>query len=1124
MKKFKEYDSLDLAKINSDVLELWKNENLFEKSIESREGSKPFVFFEGPPSANGLPGIHHVMGRAIKDLFCRYKTLKGFMVKRKAGWDAHGLPVELSVEKELGITKEDINKTISITDYNEHCKKTVMKYTSVWNDLTEKMGYWVDTKKPYITYDSKYIESVWFLFKKLYNKNLVYKGYAIQPYSPSAGTGLSSHELNLPGCYKNVKDTSVYVLFKSQKSTLFNKLVSGDVFFLAWTTTPWTLAANTALAVGKNIKYSLLKTHNLYTGKKINVICASELIPFAFRGFSQTFDEKKFVFNKKKPLYFEVESFLGEELVGLKYEQLLKYCQPYKNKENAFVVVGGDFVTTEGGTGIVHMAPTFGADDKVVADKNNIPGMLVLNSDNEPVPIVNKKGQYIDCMGEFSGRYVKSAYSDSEKTSLDIDIAVTLKKAGLAFRVEKYEHSYPHCWRTDKPVLYYPLNSWFIKTSREKNKMIKNNEAVFWQPKSTGDGRFKNWLEGLNDWNLSRSRFWGTPIPIWRTENGKETLCVGSVEELFNECVKSVKCGFMKKNPFGAFSIGDMSEKNYSCIDLHKHIVDDIILCSSRGEKMFREPDLMDVWFDSGAMPYAQLHYPFENKNLIDENSYFPADFIAEGVDQTRGWFFTLHAISTMCFNSVAFKSVISNGLVLDSEGQKMSKRLGNAIDPFRLLERFGSDPVRWYMITNANPWENIKFNIDGVEEVKRKFFGTLFNTYSFFTLYANIDGFFNSEKSVPINKRSLLDRWILSELNLLIINCDTDYDSLDATSVGRRVQDFVINNLSNWYVRLCRRRFWKNVYGPEKIAAFQTLYECLLVVCKIASPIAPFYCDVLYRDLTTNNQKNYQSVHLDFWPKPDKLVIDKDLIKKMEVVQKITSLALSLRKKLKIRVRQPLASVSIIAGAGASLVLNNELLNLLKLELNVKSVNFVTQSSSFVEKKLFPNFRIIGKKHGALMKEIAAAVSGLDKNHVIQFEKTKKVKLSLSSGNIILSNDELIIKTTSVPGWSVVTSDDFTVALDTNINKELFKEGVAREFINRVQNIRKSLGFSVTDIIKITALCESEICDSIKENLNYIKKEVLSSDVVFVEKKPNKHEEVEINGTKVYIALNLKS
>jgi len=1124
MKKFKEYDSLDLAKINSDVLRLWKNENLFKKSIESREGSKPFVFFEGPPSANGLPGIHHVMGRAIKDLFCRYKTLKGFMVKRKAGWDAHGLPVELSVEKELGITKEDINKTISITDYNEHCKKTVMKYTSVWNDLTEKMGYWVDTKKPYITYDSKYIESVWFLFKKLYNKSLVYKGYAIQPYSPSAGTGLSSHELNLPGCYKNVKDTSVYVLFKSQKSTLFNKLVSGDVFFLAWTTTPWTLAANTALAVGKNIKYSLLKTHNLYTGKKINVICASELIPFAFRGFSQTFDEKKFVFNKKKPLYFEVESFLGEELVGLKYEQLLKYCQPYKNKENAFVVVGGDFVTTEGGTGIVHMAPTFGADDKVVADKNNIPGMLVLNSDNEPVPIVNKKGQYIDCMGEFSGRYVKSAYSDSEKTSLDIDIAVTLKKAGLAFRVEKYEHSYPHCWRTDKPVLYYPLNSWFIKTSREKNKMIKNNEAVFWQPKSTGDGRFKNWLEGLNDWNLSRSRFWGTPIPIWRTENGKETLCVGSVEELFNECVKSVKCGFMKKNPFGAFSIGDMSEKNYSCIDLHKHIVDDIILCSSRGEKMFREPDLMDVWFDSGAMPYAQLHYPFENKNLIDENSYFPADFIAEGVDQTRGWFFTLHAISTMCFNSVAFKSVISNGLVLDSEGQKMSKRLGNAIDPFRLLERFGSDPVRWYMITNANPWENIKFNIDGVEEVKRKFFGTLFNTYSFFTLYANIDGFFNSEKSVPINKRSLLDRWILSELNLLIINCDTDYDSLDATSVGRRVQDFVINNLSNWYVRLCRRRFWKNVYGPEKIAAFQTLYECLLVVCKIASPIAPFYCDVLYRDLTTNNQKNYQSVHLDFWPKPDKLVIDKDLIKKMEVVQKITSLALSLRKKLKIRVRQPLASVSIIAGAGASLVLNNELLNLLKLELNVKSVNFVTQSSSFVEKKLFPNFRIIGKKHGALMKEIAAAVSGLDKNHVIQFEKTKKVKLSLSSGNIILSNDELIIKTTSVPGWSVVTSDDFTVALDTNINKELFKEGVAREFINRVQNIRKSLGFSVTDIIKITALCESEICDSIKENLNYIKKEVLSSDVVFVEKKPNKHEEVEINGTKVYIALNLKS
>lgn len=1124
MKKFKEYDSLDLAKINSDVLELWRNERLFKKSIESRDGSRPFVFFEGPPSANGLPGIHHVMGRTIKDLFCRYKTLKGFLVKRKAGWDAHGLPVELSVERELGITKEDIDKTISITDYNEHCKKTVMKYTSVWNDLTEKMGYWVDTKKPYITYDSKYIESVWFLFKKLYKKNLVYKGYAIQPYSPPAGTGLSSHELNLPGCYKNVKDTSVYALFKSQKSTLFNKLVSGDVFFLAWTTTPWTLAANTGLAVGKNIKYSLLVTHNLYTGKKINVVCATELIPVAFRGFSQVFDEKKCVFDKKNPQYYEVGSFLGEEFVGLKYEQLLKYCQPYKNKENAFVVVAGDFVTTEGGTGIVHMAPTFGADDKIVADKNNIPGMLVLNNDNEPVPIVNKKGQYIDCMGEFSGRYVKTAYSDSEKTSLDVDISVTLKKAGLAFRVEKYEHSYPHCWRTDKPVLYYPLNSWFIKTSSEKDKMIKKNEDVFWQPKSTGDGRFKNWLEGLNDWNLSRSRFWGTPIPIWRTECGKETLCIGSVEELFNECVKSVKCGFMKKNPLEVFSIGDMSEKNYSRVDLHKHVVDNIILCSSLGKKMFREPDLMDVWFDSGAMPYAQLHYPFENKDLIDRGSYFPADFIAEGVDQTRGWFFTLHAISTMCFNSVAFKSVISNGLVLDSKGQKMSKRLGNAIDPFKLLDKFGSDPVRWYMITNANPWENIKFNIDGVEEVKRKFFGTLFNTYSFFTLYANIDGFLNSEKSIPVDERSLLDRWILSELNLLIINCDSDYSSLDATSAGRRIQDFVINNLSNWYVRLCRRRFWKNVYGQEKIAAFQTLYECLLVISKIASPIAPFYCDVLYRDLITNGQKNYQSVHLDFWPKTNKLIIDKDLIKKMDVVQKITSLALSLRKKLKIRVRQPLASVSIISGTDVSLALDNELLDLLKLELNVKSVNFVTQSSSFVEKKLSPNFRIIGKKYGALMKEIATAISVLDNSQVVQFEKTKKIELSLSKRSIILSNDDLIIKTKSVPGWSVVTSDDFTVALDTNITEGLLKEGVAREFINRVQNIRKGLGFAVTDIVKISALCENEIRDSIKENLNYIKKEVLSCDIVFVEKKPNKHEEVEINGTKVYIALNLMS
>ena len=876
--------------------------------------------------------------------------------------------------------------------------------------------------------------------------------------------------------------------------------------------------------MGKKIKYVLVKTFNPYTKKCINIIFAEKLKNEVLKGFIEVFSDKELVFSIQKTPYMVLSSVEGEKLVGIKYRQLLGYCQPFEKKEKAFVVVHGDFVNTDGGTGIVHMAPTFGADDKLVAEKNNIPGMLVLNNKKKPVPIVNKKGQYIDCMGEFSGRYVKKEFSETEKESLDVDIAVKLKKLGLAFRVEKYSHSYPHCWRTDKPVLYYPLNSWFIKTSSQKNKMLKNNESIFWQPKSTGDGRFKNWLEGLNDWNISRSRFWGTPIPIWKTKNEREVVCVGSVKELFELCEVSVKAGFMEKNPLLGFVVGDMSDENYNSIDLHKHIVDNIILCSDSGEKMYREPDLIDVWFDSGAMPFAQVHYPFENKNIIDKKIGFPADFIAEGVDQTRGWFFTLHAISSMCFNSAAFKSVISNGLVLDSFGQKMSKRLGNAVDPFVLIDKYGSDPVRWYMLTNANPWENIKFNTVGVEEVKRKFFGTLFNTYSFFALYANIDCFSYKEKGVAFSERSLLDRWVLSELSVLVSSCEKSYNELNATKAGRDIQAFVINNLSNWYVRLCRRRFWKSLYGPDKISAFQTLHDCLLVVSKISSPIAPFYTDVLFKDLTVFSNNQIESVHLSFWPNAEGLKKDLSLIKKMRVIQVITSLGLSLRKKLKIRVRQPLSVVSVILNPENLLDFEVEFLDILKNELNVRSVNFVTQSSSFVEKKLTPNFRVLGKKHKKLMKELVVLISKLNKGDVVSFEEKKQINLTLGDKKILLEEEDLILKTSSVPGWSVVSGDGVTVALDTKINQELLMEGVSREFINRVQNIRKGLGFCVTDCISVFVFCEKNVSFSLKENLDYVKAEVLANEFVFEKNKPNICEEVEINGSKVYIAIKLNA
>ncbi|NPA45533.1 MAG: isoleucine--tRNA ligase [Chlorobi bacterium] len=1093
-KKFPIYKGLDLSQINKDILKKWEKENTFEQSLKERDGRKEFVFYEGPPSANGMPGIHHVISRTLKDTFCRYKTLQGYKVERKAGWDTHGLPVELGVEKLLGITKEDIGKKISEEEYNATCKKEVMRYTDAWQNITKKMGYWVDMDNPYITYDTKYMETLWWLLKQFYNKGLLYKGYTIQPYSPAAGTGLSSHELNMPGAYKDVKDTTGIAQFKvirNDKSEFLFEDVDTDLYILAWTTTPWTLLSNTALAVGKGIKYVKIKTFNPYTGIPVTVIMAKDLMPTLFPEKNAELDFSEYKKGDKKiPFKVIGESFKGSDLEGIRYEQLLPYKQPEDG--DAFRVIIGDFVTTTDGTGIVHIAPSFGADDFRVAKQNGI-GSLTL---------VDKRGRFVDGLGEFSGRPVKNSYDASidEKTpSIDVDIVVKLKQENRLFKAEKHEHSYPHCWRTNKPILYYPLDSWFIKSTALKDRMVELNKTINWQPKSTGEGRFGKWLENLIDWNLSRSRYWGTPLPIWRTEDGKEEICIGSVEELKNEAEKAVKAGFMKENPLKDFIPGDFSKENYSKFDLHKHWVDKIYLVSPSGKKMKRESDLVDVWFDSGAMPYAQVHYPFENKDNF--NKLFPADFIAEGVDQTRGWFFTLHAIAVMLFDSVAYKNVISTGLVLDKNGDKMSKsRPETLIDPFDSIEKFGSDPIRWYMITNARPWDNLKFDIAGVEEVKRKFFGTLYNTYSFFALYANLDGFSFSEKEIPNNEKPEIDKWIISLLNTLIKDVETELENYEPTNAGRLIQTFVNDNLSNWYVRLNRKRFWGQDYNDDKVAAYQTLYTCLETVAKLISPIAPFYAEQLFSDLNSVSGKNTKSVHISTFPKYNKELVDKDLEERMELAQQISSLSLSLRRKSKLKVRQPLQKIMLPVLDDTFQEKVEAVKDIILSEINVKEIEYLKDAEGIIVKNLKPDFRIMGKKYGKLVKSIAKELSALSQEDISKFEKDGKYTINIDGENIELSIDEVQITTEDIPGLLAVNKGSLTVALDTTITKELKLEGIAREIVNKVQNIRKDSGFDVTDKIIIEIKSQDEINEAIKNHSDYIKSQVLADEINIVD------------------------
>ena len=1130
--KFTEYKGLDLPTVASEVLDFWKKNNIFEQSVTSREGNQPYVFFEGPPSANGLPGIHHVMSRAIKDIFCRYKTQKGFQVKRKAGWDTHGLPVELGTEKELGITKEDIGKTISVSEYNEACKKTVMRYTDVWNDLTEKMGYWVDMQDPYVTYKSKYMETVWWLLKQIYNKDLLYKGYTIQPYSPKAGTGLSSHEVNQPGSYRDVTDTTVVAQFLTPalskgegaendiyKAFGLNSLSFGegrgeDFYFMAWTTTPWTLPSNTALTVGPKIDYVLVETFNQYTFRPAKVVLAKNLVGKQFsKGFfesNEPSDFENFKEGDKKIPYQILAECKGSDLVGIRYEQLMKLALPHENAENAFRIISGDFVTTEDGTGIVHTAPTFGADDAKVAKeaKPEIPPMLVLDANDNLVPLVDLQGKFIQGLGDYSGKYVKNEYyndGEAPERSADVEIAIQLKEENKAFKVEKYVHSYPHCWRTDKPILYYPLDSWFIKVTEIKDRMFDLNETINWKPKATGEGRFGNWLKNANDWNLSRSRYWGIPLPIWRNEEGTEEILIGSVEELYNEIEKSIAAGFQKENPFKGFEIGNMSEENYDLVDLHKNIVDEITLVSASGKPMKRESDLIDVWFDSGSMPYAQWHYPFENKEKIDGNEDFPADFIAEGVDQTRGWFYTLHAISTLVFDKVAYKNVVSNGLVLDKNGQKMSKRLGNAADPFETLKEYGPDATRWYMISNANPWDNLKFDLDGIAEVRRKFFGTLYNTYSFFSLYANIDGFTYAEAEVPLEKRPEIDRWILSELNTLIKTVDEAYADYEPTKAARAISDFLQENLSNWYVRLCRRRFWKGEYAEDKIAAYQTLYTCLLTISKLGAPIAPFFMDKLYRDLTqATHTEQFDSVHLAEFPKYVENFVDKSLESKMGKAQTISSLVLSLRKKEMIKVRQPLQKIMIP-------VLNEDfraeieaISDLIKAEVNVKEIELLDDASGILVKQIKPNFKALGPRFGKDMGLIAKKIQDFTQDKINELDRNGLLIIDLSGNSITLTKEDVEITSQDIEGWLVANSGTITVALDITLTEALRNEGIARELVNRIQNLRKDSGFEVTDKIIVHLQKNPALEKAIKENETYIKSETLTNELIFEEKTEN--------------------
>jgi len=1130
--KFAEYKGLDLPKVADEILQSWEEKNIFEKSITSREGNEPYVFFEGPPSANGLPGVHHVLARAIKDIFPRYKTMKGFQVKRKAGWDTHGLPVELGVEKELGITKEDIGTKITVEEYNEACKKAVMRYTDIWNDMTRKVGYWVDMEDPYITYKSKYMESVWWLLKEIYSKKLMYKGYTIQPYSPKAGTGLSSHELNQPGTYQDVTDTTVVAQFKATENTLPEFLKKfNHLHFLAWTTTPWTLPSNTALTVGNKIDYVVVATYNQYTFEPAHVILAKNLVGKQFGGkkYQQTEDVSVLSSYKKedKQIPFLVAAECkGADLVGIKYEQLLKYALPFENAENAFRVISGDFVTTEDGTGIVHTAPTFGADDAMVAKQASpeIPPLLVLDNNGNPVPLVDLQGKFRQELGEFAGKYVKNEYyndGEAPEKSVDVELAIKLKTENKAFKVEKYVHSYPNCWRTDKPILYYPLDSWFIKITDVKDRMHQLNETINWKPESTGTGRFGNWLKNANDWNLSRSRFWGIPLPIWRTEDGKEEILIGSVEELKSEMQRAVEAGFMKADIYQSFEVGNMSEENYDKIDLHKNVVDKITLVSASGKPMKRESDLIDVWFDSGSMPYAQWHYPFENKELIDNKEFYPADFIAEGVDQTRGWFYTLHAIGTMVFDSVAYKNVVSNGLVLDKNGQKMSKRLGNATDPFETLKTYGADATRWYMISNANPWDNLKFDLEGIAEVRRKFFGTLYNTYSFFTLYANIDNFTYSEADIPLNQRPEIDRWILSELHSLTKRVDEFYGDYEPTKATRAISDFVQEYLSNWYVRLCRRRFWKGEYEQDKISAYQTLYTCMLTIAKLSAPVAPFFMDRLYTDLiNATGKENFESVHLAEFPIFDTSYIDASLERKMENAQTISSLVLSLRAKEKIKVRQPLQKIMIPVLDAQQ---KEEILavsDLIKHEVNVKEIELLDDASGILVKQIKPNFKTLGPKFGRDMKAISNVIQNLSQDDIIKIEKDGNLSINIDEKSINLDISDVEISSKDIEGWLVANANGLTVALDVTISEDLRKEGVARELVNRIQNLRKDSGLEVTDKIKLTVLNFENLQTSIEENKEYIMSETLTTEMVFVDSLSN-GVEIEFDNIKSRILIN---
>ena len=1158
-KKFTEYSQLNLSDINKEVLKKWDENDVFSRSMTEREGHPSFVFYEGPPSANGMPGIHHVMARTIKDTFCRFKTMKGFQVKRKAGWDTHGLPVELGVEKALGITKEDIGKTISVAEYNKHCRTDVMKFTKEWTDLTHKMGYWVDLDNPYITYDNRYIETLWWLLKQLYGKGLLYKGYTIQPYSPAAGTGLSSHELNQPGCYRDVKDLTVVGQFK-MKNPKPEMAQWGTPYFLAWTTTPWTLPSNTALCVGPKIEYVAVQTYNAYNGEKMTVVLAKPLLYMHFNKKAEELSLEDYKPGDKLIPFKVVGEYKGTDLVGMEYEQLLPWVKPVEVTEDgrwreaaakAFRVIPGDYVTTEDGTGIVHIAPTFGADDANVARAAGIPSLFMINKKGETRPMVDLTGKFYlldeldenfvkECVDvekykEYQGRWVKNAYDPQftvdgkydEKAaqaaeSLDVYICMKMKQENLAFKTEKHVHNYPHCWRTDKPVLYYPLDSWFIRSTAAKERMIELNKTINWKPESTGSGRFGKWLENLNDWNLSRSRYWGTPLPIWRSEEGEE-ICIGSVEELYNEIEKSVAAGFMTENPYKklGFVPGTYTKENYEKIDLHRPYVDDIILVSASGKPMKRESDLIDVWFDSGAMPYAQLHYPFENKEIVDNRSYYPADFIAEGVDQTRGWFFTLHAIATMAFDSVAYKNVISNGLVLDKNGNKMSKRLGNAVDPFGTIEKFGSDPLRWYMITNSSPWDNLKFDVDGVDEVRRKFFGTLYNTYSFFALYANVDGFTYAEADVPMEERPEIDRWILSLLNSLIQEVDACYNDYEPTKAGRAITDFVNDNLSNWYVRLNRKRFWGSAMSTDKLSAYQTLYTCLETVAKLMAPIAPFYADRLYMDLIqVTGRDHVVSVHLADFPVADASLINKELEARMQMAQDVTSMVLALRRKVNIKVRQPLQCIMIPVVDETQKRHIEAVKDLIMSEVNVKEIHFEEGASGILVKKVKCDFKKLGPKFGKQMKAVAAAVAEMSQEAIAELEKNGRYTFVLDGAEAVVEAADVEIFSEDIPGWLVANEGTLTVALEVTVTEELKREGIARELVNRIQNIRKSSGFEITDKITIVLSRNSNSDDAVNEYNTYICNQVLATSLVLADEVTD-GTELNFDDFNLYIKVN---